>query len=141
MLNIRIAKTSEIAWINECYENVGFIPSNFDKEIIAIAEYENQKAGIGRLVHIDGHNLELGGMYVFETFRGKGIARQIVDFLLGKVLPSQKVYCIPFQHLEHFYKAFGFVTCHGKIPQELLKKYNWCQTQYTQPTSLLVLQQ
>lgn len=143
MLRIRAANRSEIEWINKCYDEVEFVHSIFDKEIIAIAEFNNQNAGIGRLVRIHSDSLELGGMYVFDAFRGNGIARKIVEFLLQHVQPTQMVYCIPFEHLVPFYKQCGFASCANpeQAPKELLEKYQWCKEKYAQPTSLLVLEQ
>ena len=142
MLRIRTAKRSEIEWVNKCYDEVEFVHSSFDKEIIAIAEFNNQNAGIGRLVRINSDSLELGGMYVFDVFRGNGIARKIVEFLLQHVQPTQMVYCIPFEHLVPFYKQCGFAPCTNleQAPKDLLEKYQWCKEKYTQPTSLLVLE-
>ncbi|MFI0435963.1 MAG: GNAT family N-acetyltransferase [Parachlamydiaceae bacterium] len=141
-LKIRVAERTEIAWINDCYDKVEFIHSHFDSEIIAIAEFDGEKEGLGRLVKVDEKNLELGGMYVFEAFRGKGIAKEIVSFLLTYVKPSQTVYCIPFEHLLDFYKQCGFVNCFKfeSVPKTILDKYYWCQKKYTHPTALLVLE-
>lgn len=141
-LKIRAAERHEIAWINGCYDQVEFMHSHFDSEIIAIAEFNGEKAGLGRLVEVDEKNLELGGMYVFEAFRGKGIAKEIVSFLLTYVKPSQTVYCIPFEHLLDFYKQCGFVNCSKfeSVPKTILDKYYWCQEKYTHPTALLILE-
>ncbi len=141
-LQIRAAEKQEIDWINGCYEEIEFIHSHFDNEIIAIAEFNGEKAGLGRLVKIDEKNFELGGMYVFESFRGKGIAKEIVTFLLTYVKPFQTAYCIPFEHLLHFYKQSGFANCpeFESVPQVILDKYHWCQEKYTHPTILLVLE-
>lgn len=68
-LTVRIVKKAEMEWINKCYNEVEFVHSNFDKEIIAVAELDGHRAGIGRLVTIDSNYLELGGMYVFESYR------------------------------------------------------------------------
>lgn len=121
-LKIRAAEKQEVNWINDCYDQVEFIHSHFDSEIIAIAEFNGEKAGLGRLVEVDEKNFELGGMYVFESFRGKGIAKEIVNFLLAYVKPSQNVYYIPFEHLLHFYKQCGFVNCSKfeSVPQIIL---------------------
>lgn len=143
-VSLRTAEKSEIEWINRCYDDVQvqFVHSNYDKEIIAIAELGGQKAGLGRLVTVDEKHLELGGMYVFEPYRGKGVAKQIVQFLLERVKPFQTVYCIPFKHLIPFYKQSGFVqpSHFESVPRELLQKYQWCQDKYSNPTALLVLE-
>lgn len=138
-LKLRNAVKGEMDWVNSCYDQVEFVHSHFDHEIIAIAEYEGQKAGLGRLVKIDEQHLELGGMYVFENFRNKGIAKALVQFLLTNVTPSQKVYCIPFEHLVGFYKQCGFTDCSSihLVPSKILDKVNWCQEKYAHPTALL----
>lgn len=141
MLKIRTAEKQEMAWVNSCYDRVEFIHSDFDNEVIAIAEYNEEKAGLGRLVKIDEYNLELGGMYVFESFRGKGVAKEIVHFLFTHIQAFQTVYCIPFKHLLHFYTQCGFSTClnFAPVPSKILDKYQWCQEKYSNPTSLLIL--
>ena len=101
-LVVRDAKITEIEWINQRYDEVEFVHSVFENEVIAIAEIEGQKAGLGRLVN-KGY-LELGGIYVFDSFRGKGIAGEIVEFLLGYVDSQRTIYCIrtyPNKFLSH----------------------------------------
>lgn len=138
---VRIAEKSEIDWINKCYDEVGFVHSIFENEIIVVAEYNNQKAGIGRLVKVDSSSLELGGIYTLDAFRGKGIARKVIEFLLRQAGTSKNIYCIPFEHLANFYQEFGFKPCSPNvaIPKELQKKYEWCKTTYQCPTLLLKL--
>lgn len=139
MIQIRQALQLEIDWVNTCYEEVDFRPSSFDKEIIAIAEYKGQKAGLGRLVSFDSNTLELGGMYVFKAFRKKGIAGKIVEFLM-KFSSKQNIYCIPFEPLIPFYAEFGFINCrnHEEAPYSILQKYLWCQEKYPTQVSLLI---
>jgi GNAT superfamily N-acetyltransferase len=141
MIELRLAERSELDWVNQCYDEVGFVHSHFDNEIIAIAEVAGEKAGLGRLVAIDANHLELGGMYVFEAFRGQGVAKKIVEFLLKYAKPHQTIYCIPFEHLHHFYKRFGFAPCQllEKVPTAVLEKYRWCQQTYETPTLLLAV--
>ncbi len=140
-LQIRTAELSEIDWINQKYDEVQFVHSHYENEIIAIGEIDGKKTGIGRLVRIDANHLELGGMYVFEEFRNRGVAGMIVEFLLRQALPSQMVYCIPFEHLVPFYQRFGFAPCSDleSVPKELREKYLWCKTKYPQSTALLYL--
>lgn len=142
-LTVRTVKKAEMEWVNKCYDEVEFVHSNFDKEIIAVAELEGQRAGIGRLVTIDSNHLELGGMYVLEPYRNQGVASAIVDFLLKRNLMGCTIYCIPFEHLISFYKGFGFISCTDlqKVPKELLDKYLWCKEKYSDPTSILILDQ
>lgn len=141
MLKIRRAEQSDMDWVNKCYDEADFVHSHFENEIIAIAEYSGMKAGLGRLVTLDDHNLELGGMFVLDAFRGKGIARAIVYYLLEQIHSAKTIYCIPFEHLLSFYKECGFISCKdaSKAPPKLLDKYHWCKAKYNQPTALLQL--
>ncbi len=143
LLTVRSAKQTEIEWVNTCYDEVEFMHSIFDNEIIAIAELDGIRAGIGRLVTIDLDHLELGGMYVFESFRNQGVASAIVDFLLENRPPAGVVYCIPFEYLVPFYKGFGFASCvdFKQVPKEILDKHLWCKEKYSHPTSLLILKE
>ncbi len=141
MLKIRTATKSEMDWVNQRYKEAEFVSSSFEQELIAIAEYNNEKAGLGRLVKIDDKICELGGMYVLAAYRGKGIAAEIVKFLLSHAKLGQTIYCIPFEHLTGFYQNWGFAPCSNLeyVPSKLLAKYQWCKEKYTQSTSLLSL--
>jgi len=140
MIQVRAAAPPDMEWINLRYKEVDFVPSHFEKEVIAVAEYEGQRAGLGRLVTLGEHHAELGGMYVFEPYRGKGIAKEIVQFLLSQGPRFKMVYCIPFEHLTPFYKQYGFDTCSNlpAVPREIVAKYQWCKQHYPQPTTLLL---
>jgi predicted GNAT family N-acyltransferase len=137
-VTIRQARKEEIAWINARYSEVDFLPSDFDNEFIAVAEVDSKRAGLGRLVKIDGESFELGGMLVFDEFRGSGTARRIVEFLLDHS-KGKRVFCIPFEHLFEFYNSAGFVKCDDfySVPEEVLKKFRWCQRTYEHGVFLL----
>lgn len=46
---IRKALKTELDWINEKYDEVQFVHSIFETEIIAIAEIDENRIGLGRL--------------------------------------------------------------------------------------------
>lgn len=140
-MHIRKAVEAEIEWINNKYDEVQFVHSIFQNEIIAIAEINGEKAGLGRLVTIDHENLELGGIYVFPSYRGKGIAAKLVSFLLKQADAHYHVYCIPFTKLIGFYGQFGFISLEStkKVPERVLKKYRWCEESYNEKVELLFL--
>ncbi|MBD3886336.1 GNAT family N-acetyltransferase [Phormidium tenue FACHB-886] len=135
------ALREELSWINDRYDEVQFKHSDFNKEVIAIAEVDGIKAGLGRLVTIDDRTLELGGMYVFNHYRGCGVAGKIIKFLLQHVKDNQQVFCIPFMALEPLYRKYGFVQVFNRdtIPKFILEKQNWCDQTYEQKTLVLVL--
>lgn len=109
-IKLRIANESDLEWINEKYRE------------------------------IDLKNSELGGIYVLEDFRGKGIASKIVSQLVSLSKKYKYVYCIPFEHLERFYKNFGFQNVNDteNVPDKIIKKHRWCNEYYEEKTLLLV---
>lgn len=141
MIQVQLAKHSDIDWINNKYKEIGFVPCNSSKDLITIATINGEQAGLGRLVHIDGQHTELGGIYVFETFRNQGAAHAIVSFLLSHETDYQIIYCLPFEHLIRFYESFGFKQCndHDFIPEDIKNKHRWCNQTYPYQTLLLQL--
>ncbi|GAA4271786.1 GNAT family N-acetyltransferase [Aquimarina gracilis] len=140
-ITIQKAEKSQIQWINDVYQQIGFIASNYDTEYIAIANKGTVACGLGRITHIDQENLELGGMYVFEEFRGMGIANEIVKHLLTQSDQTKKIWCLPFSHLANFYWQFGFKNheeYNFEIPKKVLSKYKWCNDTYNDKVLLLV---
>jgi predicted N-acetyltransferase YhbS len=136
-MNIRILEPGELAWVNECYRKIDFKESP-PSDIVAIAEYDGNKAGLGRIVPVARGIGELGGMHVFPDHQGKGIAAHIVGFLIGQQ-DFSSLYCIPFAHLAHFYRRHGFVdvNCAGEVPPPVAEKYAWCTRHYSHPVVLL----
>lgn len=141
-IKIREARENEIQWVNKQYAEIDFKESNFENELIVIAEIENLNCGLGRIVKINHDNYELGGIYVFQAFRNKGVAEKIVEFLIcSKFLEDKTIWCLPFENLEKFYTKFGFTTAEKNRPQppkEIIEKYNWCNNTYEKKVLLMV---
>ncbi|WP_109096986.1 GNAT family N-acetyltransferase [Aquimarina sp. AU58] len=138
---VRKATLEDIEWVNNTYQNIDFVVSDYTSEYIAIAEVEGAKCGLGRVVNIDQNNLELGGMYVLDQFRGMGIAEKIILHLLKNHEQHKKIWCLPFEHLQHFYNKFGFLdqkTHNYEIPDKIHAKHKWCNQNYTKNVLLLV---
>ncbi|MCB0322541.1 MAG: GNAT family N-acetyltransferase [Bdellovibrionales bacterium] len=141
-ISVRLAVEDQLPWINARYDEVGFRHSQFPSETIAVALIDEEPCGLGRLVRITPRVAELGGIYVFPDFRGKGIAREIVGFLLSKSGAFQTVYCLPFAHLTSFYCGFGFTPSSPEdpaLPPDIIEKLNWCNCTYGHETILLKL--
>lgn len=143
---IRKALASEIDWVNARYDELQFVHSDFENELIAMAEVtekgvEPQRVGLGRLVNIAPNIQELGGMYVADNYRKQGVARKIVQFLLDHCPAVQTTYCIAFNHLVDFYKGCGFedVKYPQKAPEKVSSKIDWCQSNYPHGNTLLVI--
>jgi len=139
-VNLRVATPADARWINERYAEVRFLPSDLAHEVVVIAESGAagaQPAGLGRLVDVDDDSCELGGMLVFEAFRGRGVARAIIDELLRHAR-GRDVYCIPFADLESLYASAGF-TRTDAAPRAVLEKFAWCQRTYEKDVLLMTM--
>lgn len=137
-LILREALKSDMSWINSQYRLIEFKESDYDNELIVIAEYDGIPGGIGRLQNIDNINAELGGIYVLPKFRGLKIAREIVSYLLKNSKNYKTVYCLPFSHLNRFYESMGFepVKDFKTVPCKIKEKHSWCETTYKNETPL-----
>jgi N-acetylglutamate synthase-like GNAT family acetyltransferase len=138
-VRLRQATAADSHWINAAYADVHFQPSDLEHELVIVAEVEGEHAGIGRLVPAGGDACELGGMLVFDRFRGRGLARAIIDELLRNA-EGREVYCIPFADLEAIYAKAGFVRFEGEeqsLPEYVQKKLAWCRTEIDRDVILM----
>ncbi|HYI11471.1 MAG TPA: GNAT family N-acetyltransferase [Thermoanaerobaculia bacterium] len=137
---LRLAVAADEGWINAAYADVHFQLSDLSRELMVVAEVDGERAGIGRLVPLSDQACELGGILVFDQFRGRGIALAIVAELLRHAA-GRTVYCVPFTDLEPIYARAGFVLCEeepGRLPK-LQEKLDWCRREIDRPVSLMVL--
>lgn len=138
---IRPAQGADEPWIQSRYAELGFLPSDFERELVLIAIRGAERTGVGRLVPLGGQDAELGGIFVVEPFRRMGIADRIVSRLLEEGQRYRRVYCLPFAPLAPFYGRHGFrEICAGELspPDSILRKHVWCQRNYSEKTLLMV---
>ncbi|MEG0328131.1 MAG: GNAT family N-acetyltransferase [Erysipelothrix sp.] len=135
------ASLEDLTWVNDQYENIGFAKSNFENEFITIVEHEGYYAGLGRLVKLRNNEVELGGIYILDDFRGLSLARKLVE---GLIATAQKegfrtIYCLPFKNLQNFYGSFGFneIETFDNVNYSILKKHAWCNETYEEKVLLM----
>ncbi|CAM3973766.1 acetyltransferase [Bacillus luti] len=143
-MGIQLATFQDLEWINKQYESIGFVPSDLNRDKVAIITYKGEYAGVGRLVQIDGETMEMGGIFIAPKFRGLQLAGELVSFLVqtAKKLHIQNVFCLPFEELKNFYKKYGFTevdTTQEVVHPIILKKYNWCLKTYDKHVLLFKL--
>jgi GNAT superfamily N-acetyltransferase len=136
-VRVRLARPEELEWINARYAEIRFLPSNA-ADLIAIAEIGDERVGIGRVVPVDASTGELGGMYVLPAFRGQGIAKAIVRFLVEHT-DRALLYCVPFASKSAIYEGLGFgrVANACAIPGKIREKLDWCGRTHEEPVELL----
>ena len=107
MSHISNAYMKESPRINERSKEIGFVTSN----LVAVAEHQGSRAAFGRLVPVNADCAESGGIYVLPEFRGLGIGKEIVSYLLRQGMTYKKIFCLPFAHVEQLYVGLGFRRC------------------------------
>lgn len=137
LLRIRRLDPAELAWANERYAEVDFLPSPAT-DLIALALIDGCPAGLGRVTRFTGTSGELGGMYVFSRFRGLGIAKCMIDYLVGEC-HLETLFCLPFEHLHDLYAAAGFSLQppDETVPHEAREKHAWCNSHYPEAVLLM----
>ncbi|HDR8183873.1 TPA: GNAT family N-acetyltransferase [Bacillus thuringiensis] len=143
-MSIQLATSNDLKWINNQYESIGFVQSDLERDKVAIITYNNEYAGVGRLVQLDENTLEMGGIFILPQFRGLQLAGELVLFLVETAKKSQveNVYCLPFEELENFYKKYGFTEVDAAkvvVHPIILEKYNWCLEHYDKHVLLFKL--
>lgn len=81
-MSIQLATSNDLKWINSQYDSIGFVRSDLKRDKVAIITYNNEYAGVGRLVQIDEDTLEMGGIFILPQFRGLQLAGELVSFLV-----------------------------------------------------------
>jgi len=138
-MRLRLAGANDQGWINERYDSVHFLRSDLSHDLVVVAEMDGQPAGIGRLVPAGADACELGGMLVFEEFRGRGVARAIIEELLAHAA-GRTVYCVPFADLEPIYEGAGFVRTgpDDALPSHIREKLDWCAREIDRKVLLMI---
>jgi N-acetylglutamate synthase-like GNAT family acetyltransferase len=136
-ITLRAASPGDLAWINERYRSIDFRLSTPD-DLQVVAELDGKPAGLGRIVPIEGRIGELGGMLVFDEYRGTGLSKAIIAFL-AQTNRFDFLYCLPFANLESLYEGFGFrrVDAGSSLPVKVREKYHWCAAFYNEPVLLM----
>ncbi|NGP44869.1 GNAT family N-acetyltransferase [Bacillaceae bacterium SIJ1] len=141
-MGIKTATIHELEWVNQQYEQIGFVPSHLENETIAIVTFKGAFAGVGRIVYLNDNEAEIGGIYILNEFRGQSLASELVDHLVkeAKRRHFKEVYCLPFEELKPFYMKFGFKEIDDnskQINHDMLKKLQWCSENYEKNVLLL----
>lgn len=136
---LRSAGPDDAGWIDEQYLTAGFIPSDLTRDTVVIAEIDGVRAALGRLVPVGDGAFELGGMFVLDAFRGRGVARAIVDELIRRAAGAE-LYCVPFADLEALYAAAGFHRVErAGAPAKVQEKLEWCDREVKRAVVLMKL--
>ena len=109
-LVIRPARREEARAIRRLIHEVNINPTGLDwRRFLVAVTIDEEFLGCGQIKpHGDG-SIELASIAVQESFRGRGIARAIIEELLSRE-PRRPVYLMCRARLEPLYVKFGFHT-------------------------------
>ena len=121
---------------NRAYASIEFLPSDPQRDRTWGVLREGEPIALGRLQHHPDGASEIGGFWVEEAHRGRGLARALVQHALEHAPADAKVWCIPFDHLAGFYLGFGMqrVTDPELAPASIREKLSWCTGNWIQGT-------
>lgn len=141
---IKLANENDLEWLNAQYQKINFVPSSLENEIIAIVTYNDEFAGVGRIVYLNDDDVEIGGIYILDEFRGLSLANELVGYLvdIAKQKNLKAVYCLPFEELRNFYAKFDlheFEYIDNQVNTKVLEKFKWCLDNYEKQVLLLKL--
>jgi N-acetylglutamate synthase-like GNAT family acetyltransferase len=93
-----------------------------DYKDFVVAEDKDRIVGFGRLWEHD-NAVELGTIGVEEKYRGKGIAKMIVNHFLCNI--KTDVYLTTL--IPSFFEQFGFKRLDTSPPDSMIRKKEWCE--------------
>ena len=121
---------TELERANVIYDELAFARSREGADRTFGLEASGRLVALGRIQDQQGA-LELGGFWVAETARGRGLARRMVDHVLAQLAPGELAWCIPFEHLISFYEGFGMLPARPEdAPPGIQAKLGFCRERH-----------
>lgn len=139
---LRPALETESGAIKDLINSVGINPMALDwKRFIVAVDADDQVIATGQIKPHGRDIHELASIAVVPEYRGQGLARAIIEYLLKDSPRPLYLTCV--SSLESFYTKFGFVSLpHEEMPryfQRLSKLANVFFTFSNRDDSLLVM--
>ncbi len=120
MFELRSARKEDAAAIRKLIHQVGINPTGLDwrRFMLAVDEHDRMAGCAQVKPHGDGTR-ELASLAVQPAYRGQGVARQLIEYMLART-PSP-LYLTCRSRLQPFYEKFGFQV----VSSQELPPYFW----------------
>lgn len=116
--SLRPARESESSQIRELIHSVGINPLGLDwKRFVVAVNDRDEMIGCGQLKPHGKDILELASLAVYPEYRGKGVARAVIEHLLKN--SPRPLYLTCRSSLGVLYEKFGFVS----VPYDEMPRY------------------
>lgn len=120
---LKSCKAGAAIWLDEFYQQAGYLRAVSKEDDVYYAEKNGQKLGVVRVSNEHGYPV-LRGMQILESYRGRGIGSELLEFLQESIGP-EPMFCIPNDHLVNFYGKIGFSEIEpGDAPEFLAERLN-----------------
>ena len=107
VFKLRPARVSESGQIRDLIHSVGINPMGLDwKRFVLAVDHRDEIIGCGQLKPHGKEILELASLAVISKYRGKGIARAIMEHLLKD--SPRPLYLMCVSSIGKLYEKFGF---------------------------------
>jgi GNAT superfamily N-acetyltransferase len=138
MFTVRHATPEEWPTIQATWADIAFEPSHEGDIVLVALDSEGVRIGQGRLVPMGDGHVELGGMWVRDDWRGRGVAAAIVRALL-EAAGERVVWCIPWAELADYYRGLGLRESPSEdtAPPGVRAKIARCRACYPREVALL----
>ena len=104
---LRPARESDLGQIRDLIHLTGINPMGLDwKRFVVAVNDDDEMIGCGQLKPHGADVLELASLAVYPEYRGKGIARAIIEHLIAN--SPRPLYLMCESSLGHLYEKFGF---------------------------------
>jgi GNAT superfamily N-acetyltransferase len=128
-LDFELLSDKALESANAVYAAIAFQASDPERDLTyGLAGSQGELVALGRIQrHADGA-LEVGGFWVRDDQRGRGIARRLVAHVLAALPRGTVAWCVPFEHLADFYASFGMERVEDltQAPASLRDKLDFC---------------
>lgn len=112
MMVVRAARADEQNRTNAAYAKWGYSGKAELEDTVILAELDGELVGLVRQT-LEGGVVMLRGMYVALNMQRQGVGTAMLGEFV-KHLGKRDCYCIPYEHLVHFYGRYGFEVLQPK---------------------------
>ena len=109
--------------LNDFYKSCGRQTQLSPEDTVLVARLNTETVGAVRLCFEEGTYV-LRTMQIKNDLQGKGVGRLMLNHFenLIKDRSIQRIYCMPFAHLEYFYGLIGFKKIESSQAPSLLQR-------------------
>ena len=120
MLMFSRIESQDIGEVEAFYSLCGYGGGVNKQDLVFTVRVDGVLVGAVRLCRENDY-LALRGMQILPAFQRQGVGTQLLQECIGQI--EQVCYCLPYKHLEPFYRQVGFeLILSSDVPCELVER-------------------